>query len=291
MDLVALVALVLLPFVAGIMVGWGLRALVSLNRRERSGGGKKAKNFIESEPAISDRTKMPDAPEQSYRLLRRFIPKFMQPYLRGLRKRLQRGNRLGEPYRTVFPYTQVHPIRQQNLVRIGRDIDTRRVPGAVVECGVLDGGTAALMGFATKQRSIHLFDSWEGLPGISEKDGEAGMWAGDVVGSPRRATAIFKALGVNLDRVIFHKGWFNETFQKAWIPEIALLHVDADFYDSVRLALETWEPFVSPGGYIQIDDYSSFIGCRRAVDEYLAGRPDLILQTFGDIAYYIQKPF
>jgi glycosyltransferase involved in cell wall biosynthesis len=36
MELVALAAFVLLPFFAGIMVGWGLRSLVSLNRRERS---------------------------------------------------------------------------------------------------------------------------------------------------------------------------------------------------------------------------------------------------------------
>jgi O-methyltransferase len=233
---------------------------------------------------------MRDAPDQSYRILRRFIPKAVQPYLRGIRKRLQRNQTLAEPYRTVFPYTQVHPVRQQNLVRIGREIEERGVPGAVVECGVLDGGTAALMGFTTKERPIHLFDSWKGLPDISEKDGDAGMWAGDVVGSPRRVVAVFKALGVNLDRVTFHKGWFNETFPKAAIPQIAMLHVDADFYDSVRLALETWEPYVSPGGYIQIDDYSSFIGCRRAVDEYLVGRPELVLRTFGDIAYFIQKP-
>jgi O-methyltransferase len=236
------------------------------------------------------RPSMADAPEQKYRTLRKFIPKVMQPYLRGLRKRFLRNKSLAEPYRSIFPYTQVHPVRQENLARIGREIEERLIPGAIVECGVLDGGTAALMGFATKDRPIHLFDSWEGLPDTSEKDGDAKMWAGDVVGSPRRVVSVFKALRVDLDRVIFHKGWFDSTFPKAKIPQIALLHIDADFYESVRLALETWEPCVSPGGYIQIDDYSSFIGCRRAVDEYLVSHPTLTLRTFAEIAYFIQKP-
>ena len=76
----------------------------------------------------------------------------------------------------------------------------------------------------------------------------------------------------------------------AKIPQIALLHIDADFYELVRLALETWEPRVSPGGYIQIDDYSSFIGCKRAVDEYLNERPHLKLETFRTVAFFIRKP-
>ena len=59
------------------------------------------------------------------------------------------------------------------------------------------------------------------------------MWAGDVVGSQRRVVAIFRTLNINLSRLIFHRGWFNETFPKAKIDQIALLHVDADFYDLV----------------------------------------------------------
>jgi O-methyltransferase len=233
-----------------------------------------------------------DAPRQGYAFLRKLVPKKLQPLLRGLRKRAQRPSTLAEPYRSVFPFTQVHPIRQQNLIRLAAWIEANNVPGAVVECGVLDGGTAALMAFGTARsgREVHLFDSWKGLPTTSEKDGAATMWAGDVVGSQRRVVSIFKTLNINLSRLIFHRGWFDETFPKANIDQIALLHVDADFYDSVRLTLLTWEPHVSPGGYIQIDDYSAFIGCRRAVDEYLIMHPDLKLETFKDIAFYIQKP-
>ena len=72
------------------------------------------------------------APAQSWRWLRPLLPKRLQPYLRGLRKRVQRlSTELEEPYRTVFPYTQAHPVRQRSLVDLCGLIDRERVPGAI----------------------------------------------------------------------------------------------------------------------------------------------------------------
>ena len=77
----------------------------------------------------------------------------------------------------------------------------------------------------------------------------------------------------------------------AKIDRVAILHVDGDFYQSVKISLEKWASLMSKGGYIQIDDYDSFSGCRKAVDEFLASRPDLTLQQFEKNfakAYFIQ---
>jgi O-methyltransferase len=224
---------------------------------------------------------MSDAPWQKYKLLRKIIPSSLQPFLRGVRKRLARPPALQEPYRSVFPFTQAHRLRQEHLVLLAETIDRDGVAGSIVECGVLDGGTAALMAYGTKKsgRPIHLFDSWEGLPNVTEEDGDAGMWSGQVVGSPRRVVAIMNKLGVATARLHFHKGWFAETFPKASIEKIALLHVDGDFYESVKLSLETWFPKISPGGFIQIDDYETFIGCTKAVDDFISTRPGLKLES------------
>jgi O-methyltransferase len=56
-------------------------------------------------------------------------------------------------------------------MRLAEQIEANKVPGAVVECGVLDGGTAALMALGTEKsgREAHLLDSWESLPETSEK--------------------------------------------------------------------------------------------------------------------------
>jgi O-methyltransferase len=226
------------------------------------------------------------APVQKWRWLRPLIPKRLQPRLRGLRKTLQWNQRrqLEEPLRTVFPYTQVNRERQRNLLRLCEIIERETVPGAVVECGVLDGGTAALMAYATAEsgRPVHLFDAWEGLPPTTEQDGiGARSWTGEVVGSPARVRAIMRKMKIEPARVTFHVGWFHETFPGADIPQIAILHVDADFYEPTKLILIRWYPHVSVGGFVQIDDYDSFEGCHKAVEEFLREHPEIALRKAG----------
>jgi O-methyltransferase len=243
------------------------------------------------------------APQQRWRLLRRLIPKCLQPAVRGLRKRAQlvaqgwRTGPLEEPYATVFPYTQTHMVRQRNITRLAHLIDEIGVPGALVECGVLDGGTAALMAHATcnslPARPVHLFDSWDGLPEATAEDGDgASQWSGEDVGSPQRVLAVMRKLGVRRDRLVLHRGWFDQTFPSAVVGPIALLHIDADFYNSVKLCLEQWYSQLSPGGFVQIDDYDSFSGCHKAVKEFLAKHDELRLERFGEgaEAWYFQRP-
>ena len=221
----------------------------------------------------------------------------MQPTFRGLRRRLDRRRRaLEEPYRSVYPYTQVSDARQRNLVDLCRRAEAGGIPGVVMECGVLDGGTAALMAWATRDsgRAAHLFDAWRGMPPRAEQDGaEADRWVGQIVGSPRRARRAMRRLNVDPARVRLHAGWFHETFPAAAdeIDAVAVLHVDCDFYDPTRLTLETWWPRLSPGGFAQFDDYTSFRGCRAAVDEFRAAHPGIELHAGGHngTAFYLRK--
>jgi O-methyltransferase len=238
------------------------------------------------------------APKQKWKWLRPFIPKRLQPALRGLRKRYQlMFMKLEEPYKSVYPYTQAHPVRQQNLVRLADLIVKENIPGHIVECGVLDGGTSALMAWSSRSaspaREVHLFDAWEGLPATTAEDGnEAAAWTGEVVGSPTRVIAIMKKLGITKERVKIHRGWFDQTFPKVDVTPVALVHVDCDFYEPTRLCLEKWYPALSPGGFMQFDDYEAFSGCRKAVDEFLAAHPDVKLETTGDwaLAFFFRKP-
>lgn len=238
------------------------------------------------------------APKQKWKWLRPFIPKRLQPALRGLRKRYQlMFRKLDEPYRSVYPYTQAHPVRQQNLVRLAALLDKEGVPGHIVECGVLDGGTAALMAWSSRNaspaREVHLFDAWEGLPATTVEDGnEAARWTGEVVGSPTRVMAIMKKLGIATERVKIHRGWFHETFPEVDVSPVALAHIDCDFYEPTRLCLEKWYPALAPGGIMQFDDYASFSGCRQAVDEFIAAHPEVKMETAGETAqaYFFRKP-
>ena len=92
-------------------------------------------------------------------------------------------------------------------------------------------------------------------------------------------------------RYICVKGWFQETLPKSSIGKIALLHVDADLYESVKLVLGRFYHDVQLGGYVVIDDYGSWEGCRKAVDEFLASiNPAVPLRRVDEDAVYFQKP-
>jgi hypothetical protein len=48
--------------------------------------------------------------------------------------------------------------------------------------------------------------------------------------------------------------------------------LDGDWYESVKMCLESLYDKVSPGGVIQFDDYGHWAGARKAVDEFMINR-------------------
>jgi predicted O-methyltransferase YrrM len=77
--------------------------------------------------------------------------------------------------------------------------------------------------------------------------------------------------GYPIERCHFVKGDVLETLPSAQPAQIAILHLDTDWYESTRHELEHCFPRLSPGGVLIIDDYGHWQGCRKAVDEYFAG--------------------
>lgn len=182
----------------------------------------------------------------------------------------------------VLPYTSASPERINNLYRLARRIDEERIPGDVIECGVCDGGTAAVLArFASRSRmsrTVWLFDSFQGMPNVTKGDGPsingetAESYIGKEVGDPARVNEVLRKVRANRKRVRIVPGWFQETLPSFNSKEIALLNIDADWYESVKLCLETFYDRVVTGGFVSFDDYGHWPGCRRAVDEFFRAR-------------------
>ena len=72
----------------------------------------------------------------------------------------------------VYPKTMLKMPRLFDLADMVRTVDREEIPGAFVECGVWNGGAVGLMGLVNQTgRTLHLFDSFEGLPQPLEVDG------------------------------------------------------------------------------------------------------------------------
>ena len=153
-------------------------------------------------------------------------------------------------------------------------------------------------------RQYFLFDSFEGLPPARDIDGPAAVaWQSDTASpnyynnctaAEQEATAAMKLSGATAFSLV--KGWFDKTLPQFTPPcQIAVLRLDCDWYDSVRVCMENLYPLVAPGGIVIVDDYYTWDGCARAVNEFISGfvPPNAVprLRQFHDVVAYLVKPF
>jgi O-methyltransferase len=154
------------------------------------------------------------------------------------------------------------------------------IPGAVVECGVWRGGMiAAIAHMLGPDREYVLCDSFEGLPPAREIDGETALawqqdkdspWYHDNCRAEQRfAQEAMQLAGAKHVRI--EPGWFDATLPGLEVKGgIALLRLDADWYESTMTCLTCLADQVVPGGIIILDDYQVWDGCSRAVHDFLS---------------------
>jgi hypothetical protein len=166
---------------------------------------------------------------------------------------------------TAAEHSAIPPKRLRMMLEVCEGLP----PGSVVQCGVGRGGSGALLGWATG-RELWLFDRFVGMPEPGELDGPRAArkwhpdWCAATIEDVGRALA---ALDVPPDRVRILGGDFADTLHVNVGP-VALLHLDADWYESTKLCLARFLPDVVPGGAVIVDDYHHWPGCKLAVDEY-----------------------
>jgi O-methyltransferase len=188
-------------------------------------------------------------------------------------------------------------VYMRNLELVAR---FRNVAGSVVECGVWKGGMmAGIANVLGPDRVYYLFDSFEGLPDPQAIDGPAALrwkstedseWFFDNCAADIRfAQAAMEMSPASRFELI--RGFFNNTMP-GFQPEqpIAILRLDADWYDSTITCLEHLASKVVPGGVIIVDDYYAWDGCARAVHDFLA-RTSAVerIQQFRDSVCYLVK--
>jgi O-methyltransferase len=198
-------------------------------------------------------------------------------------------------------YTMVKNVSLANLYRLVQVANVRRLEGDIVECGVWNGGSAAVMGAACQgdphyatARTIWLFDSFQGLPAPGTRDGEIekkAFFKGWNKGDTENVRRVFEKVGFPSAQVRIVPGWFDATLKTAAVDQIAVLHIDADWYDSVKIVLEIFYDKVVPGGFLVFDDYGMWQGCRQAVTDFFNERniDGASIKRVGPHQAYFQK--
>jgi hypothetical protein len=212
-------------------------------------------------------------------------------------------------YERCEPATMTSIERMYALYQAVHHVHVSKIPGDVVECGVWRGGSSMLAALALdsledRERSLWLYDTFEGMPPPADMDrsvtGEhatALLARRDSSGELTRAVATLGEVKANLattgypsNRLHFVEGMVEDTIPTVAPEQISILRLDTDWYESTRHELQHLWPRLSPGGVLIVDDYGHWQGARRAVDEFFATVGPVLLHRIDYTGRLAVKP-
>ncbi len=180
----------------------------------------------------------------------------------------------------------------KSLVHCIRQVNKEKVDGDVLEMGIALGGSGIVLASLMGERHFYGYDVFGQIPKPGADDGEdahmrfsrieSGKSKGlkgdlyygyhnDLLNEVRQN---FESFGYPEDgsRINLIEGLFQDTLPSDGAA-VALAHIDCDWFDPVKLCLERIGPRISPGGFIILDDFNDYEGCRKATDAYLENAP------------------
>ncbi|HJX50298.1 MAG TPA: TylF/MycF/NovP-related O-methyltransferase [Candidatus Nanoarchaeia archaeon] len=155
---------------------------------------------------------------------------------------------------------------------------TAKIKGDIAEIGSYKGGSAKLISEAKGDKSLHLFDNFEGgLPSPGYFDEKGQFSKGDYSASFEKVKDYLK----KYNNVYFYKGIFPFTASPIKNKTFSFVHLDLDLYESTKEAIKFFYPRMNKGGIIISHDYIHAKGVRKAFDDFFRDKPEPIIEMSG----------
>lgn len=166
--------------------------------------------------------------------------------------------------------------RYNTLYLLAEEIRSGKIDGCLAELGVYKGDFAKLMNEEFPERTLYLFDTFEGF---DESQKHYDMESGYLTSIAEENSQIKKFSDTNIKTVldkmiapaqcIARKGLFPETIPDEEV-QYALVSLDCDLYIPILEGLKYFYPRLAIGGYIMLHDYNgtTYQGVKKAVADY-----------------------
>ncbi len=154
---------------------------------------------------------------------------------------------------------------------------TKKINGDIAEVGSYRGGSAKLICEAMGNKTLHLFDTFEGLPGLSQHDNPKQFQKGNYSASLEDVKSYLR----KYQNVHFYKGLFPTTADPIKNNDFSFVHLDLDLHKATLESLDFFYPRMNKGGVILSHDYISAPGVRKAFDNFFKDKPEPIIEMSG----------
>jgi O-methyltransferase len=172
---------------------------------------------------------------------------------------------LGRSRKIAIP-SVTNYVRISTLELVAHEISDRKVPGSVAEVGVYKGQFAKYLNKAFPDRTLYLFDTFEGFDAKDVSVELNNKYSGGDQDFSNTSVQLVLDKMEYKDKCVVKKGWFPESLD-GLEDTFCFVSLDADLYKPIYDGLEYFYPRLNKGGYIFIHDYnnSEYEGSKAAV--------------------------
>ncbi len=200
--------------------------------------------------------------------------------LRGVDLVLFKGRIAGYYFLNCLPYSDreiflrsFDPCRY-GAIKLAIDrIRVEKIQGSFAEVGVYKGYTSRIIHSFAPEKTLFLFDTFEGFPDRDLGSRSDDRWKDTTL------ELVKKNIG-DLSNVVIRKGYFPESAKNLESERFSLVILDLDLYPSTIAGLKFFYERMSKGGFIFVHDYNNpgDPGAAQAVDEFIRDKPEMVVE-------------
>jgi O-methyltransferase len=159
------------------------------------------------------------------------------------------------------------------LFTISRSVE--KIKGDFAEVGVYAGGSAKILSKTKKEKKLHLFDTFQGLPEKTKRDIQK-LNKNDFNYPLEKVKENLK----NEENILYYKGMIKETSSQLKNKRFSFVHLDVDLYDSTLSSLNFFYKRMNPGGVIISHDYfpSQKHGVTSAFNNFFKDKEECVIE-------------
>ena len=184
--------------------------------------------------------------------------------------------------------------QRMNMYHLVSQVLAYGIDGDFVELGCNSGQSSVLitkiMRFYNSNKKLFVYDSFEGLPPVSQIDGSA-YYRGQLKTTEDALRYNFSKYNLPLPEI--YRGWFSDILPNDLPDKISFAYLDGDLYDSILISLKHVYPRLTKGAICLIDDYNDpsinpvgwnkLPGVKKACDEYLSNKPEKVTLLYAGV--------
>jgi O-methyltransferase len=185
----------------------------------------------------------------------------------------------GDPVkRNVLTLEPWDTVRRDMIILLLRSLTERAIEGDLAELGVFRGTTARLVHHYLPERKFYLFDTFAGFDArdIRVEGAKTGRKTRTTEFSDTSVEMARGNIAPQNDNVQFFPGYFPQSAPDFLSRcKFAMVHLDADLYEPILAGLDYFYEKVVPGGFILVHDFNSWLGARKAVQDFFRDKPEI----------------